>query len=85
MVPKRLSELREKLGFTQEYVGVAIGLDESVARTRISRYENGIHEPDFKTMQRIADVLSVPVAYFYADDDELADYILQFKSTKNKK
>lgn len=85
MIPKRLSDIREKLGYTQEYVGVEIGLDESVARSRISRYESGTHAPDYKTMQRISEVLGVPVAYFYADDDELAEYILQFKSSNNKK
>lgn len=81
MVPKRLKYLRNKFGYTQEYVGVEIGLDESAARTRISRYESGTHVPDYKTAQRIAALFNVPTAYLYADDDELAEYILKFKKS----
>lgn len=35
--------LREGLGWSQEKVGVAIGIDESSSRARISRYELGVH------------------------------------------
>ena len=58
---------------TQEALGVAIGLDEFSANTRISRYENGIHTIEPNTAERIAQVLDVPLAYFYADTEELAE------------
>ena len=59
-------------------------MDEFVASTRINRYETGVHQPDLQTLQRLAEVLGLPVAYFYAEDDELARLIAEFKS-KNKR
>ena len=58
---------------TLEKLGVAIGLDESCPSARISRYENGIHTIEYNTAERIAQVLDVPLAYFYADTEELAE------------
>ena len=53
-----------------------IGLDETVASARISRYETGIHEPAFDTAVRLAQALNVPTAYFYCENDELAKLVL---------
>ena len=72
---KRFKEARMAKQLTQEKLGFAIGLDEFVASTRINRYEKGIHHPDFQTLAKIADVLNVPPAYFFADD-ELAKVVL---------
>ena len=44
-IGRRLRERREALGWSLERVGVEIGLDESSARARISRYELGVHQP----------------------------------------
>ena len=71
----RLKDARKRQKLSQEALGIAIGLDESVASTRINRYEKGIHQPDFITLAKIAEVLQVPPAYFLADDD-LAKYLL---------
>ena len=71
----RFKEARMAKQLTQEKLGFAIGLDEFVASTRINRYEKGIHQPDFQTLAKIADVLNVPPAYFFADD-ELAKVVL---------
>ncbi len=38
----------------------------------MSRYETGVHEPPYKTVEDIASVLGLPTAYFYCDDDDLA-------------
>ena len=65
----RLKDARKRRKLSQEALGIAIGLDESVASTRINRYENGIHQPDWGTLAKIAEVLQVPPAYFLADDD----------------
>jgi transcriptional regulator with XRE-family HTH domain len=35
--------------------------------------------PDLQTLQHLAAVLKLPVAYFYAEDDELAQLIAEFK------
>ncbi len=73
---QRFKEARKAKGLTQEELGIAIGLDEFVASTRINRYEKGVHQPDFTTLNNIADVLEVPVAFLFANDD-LAKIILQ--------
>ena len=71
----RLKDARKRRNMSQEALGIAIGLDESVASTRINRYEKGIHQPDFITLAKIAEVLQVPPAYLLADD-HLAAWLL---------
>ena len=42
-------------------------------------YELGIHKPDLLTVRKLAAVLRVPVAFFYADtDDEIAELLLRY-------
>jgi transcriptional regulator with XRE-family HTH domain len=67
---------REELGWSQEKVGVLIGLDESSSRARISRYELGVHEPPVAIARLIADALGVPLPYLYCDDDDVAALLL---------
>ena len=71
-----MRERREDLDWSQERVGVAIGLDESSARARISRYELGVHEPAMKTVRLIAEALDVPLIYLYCEDDGIAALLL---------
>ena len=77
VVGRRIRLLREELGWSQEKVGVAIGIDESSARARISRYELGVHEPPLPTVRLIADALQVPLIYLYCEDDPVADLLLR--------
>jgi len=72
----RLREARRRAGLPQDKVGVEIGLDEGTASARISRYEAGVHEAPYATATRLAEVLNVPVAFFYSEDEELARVIL---------
>jgi len=72
---RRIRALREELGWSQEKLGVAIGIDESSARARISRYELGVHEPPLPTVRLIADVLEVPLIYLYCEGDGLATLV----------
>jgi transcriptional regulator with XRE-family HTH domain len=81
----RLREAREAYGISQRNLGVEAGLDDFVASTRINRYETGVHQPDLQTLQRLAEVLGLPVAYFYAEDDELARLIHDFKGKGKRK
>lgn len=74
---RRIRALREALGWSQERVGVAIGIDESSARARISRYELGVHEPPLPTVRQIADVLGVPLSCLYCEDDRIALLLLK--------
>lgn len=64
----------------QDRLGVAIGIDEAAASARVSRYETGTHEPPYETALLIANALGVEVAYFYADDECLAELILNWRS-----
>ena len=63
---------------SQRQLGVAVGLDEFVASTRINRYELGVHQADIAIAERLAEALHVPLAYFYAHDDRLAHLIMAF-------
>lgn len=74
---KRLRERRVQLKISQESLGSSIGLDESCSRTRISRYESGLHEPKIATAQLIANKLNIPLAYLYCESDSLAELLLE--------
>jgi len=80
----RLRLARLALELPQDKLGVKAGLDEGTASARISRYESGIHEPNISFAQRLADELGVPLAYFYASDDDLAEIILRFGQLNKK-
>lgn len=82
---RRLREAREAYGISQRALGIEAGLDEFVASTRVNRYETGVHQPDLQTLQRLAAILKLPVAYFYAEDDDLAQLIADFKGRKKAK
>lgn len=79
-VGKRLKEAREEAGLSQKKLGIASGIDEFSASARMNQYETGKHTPDYLTLTRIARVLKLPTAYFYADTKELADIIKLFSS-----
>lgn len=79
-LPKRLKEARIAAGLSQKQLGIAAGIDEFSASPRINQYETGKHTPDFSTLKRIARVVCVPPAYFYAEEDELARIIKTFKT-----
>lgn len=79
VVGRRMRARREALQWSQEKVGVLIGIDESSSRARISRYELGTHEPPVKTARQIAEVLGVPLAYLYCEDDKVAELLLTLR------
>ena len=76
VVGRRINALREEFGWSQEKIGVAIGIDESSSRARISRYELGVHEPPVPTARLIAGALGVPLTYLYCEDDRIASLLL---------
>lgn len=77
-LPKRLKEARLDAKLSQKELGIAAGIDQFSASPRINQYETGKHTPDFLTLKQLAAVLSVPTAYFYAEEDELAKIIKEF-------
>ena len=75
---KRLKEARLAAGLSQKKLGIAAGIDEFVASTRINRYEKGVHEADIHTAQKLAQTLNIPLAYFYVENDQLATIVMNF-------
>ena len=65
------------MGLPQDKLGVMIGLDEGSSSARISRYVTGVHEPAFNIACKLAQALQVDVAYFYCEDDWLANAVLK--------
>lgn len=45
----------------------------------MSRYETGENEPPFGTAKKLAQALCLPAAYFYCEDDELAELLLAWE------
>jgi transcriptional regulator with XRE-family HTH domain len=78
----RMKAARERLGISQMELGVRAGIDESSASARIYQYERGKHTPDFHTARLLAKVLGGPVAYFYTEENSLADLIILFGKLK---
>lgn len=72
----RLRHARRLKGIPQDKLGVAIGLDEGSASARMSRYETGVHEPPYAIAVRLAEVLDIPAAFFYCEDDQLGSLLL---------
>lgn len=79
---RRLKAARKRLGISQTELGVRAGIDESTASARINQYERGKHTPDYLTAKHLAKVLGMPAAYFYAEDDTLAELIVRYGQLK---
>lgn len=83
---RRLREARQKAGLSQKALGIAAGIDEFSASPRMNQYERGRHLPDMNTVGRLAKVLGVNQAYFFANDDQLANLLETWdKLPKGKK
>ena len=74
----RLKAARKAAKLPQDKLGVMIGLDEGCSSARMSRYESGIHSPDFETAMKLGKILNVPTAYFYCEDEKMADFLVLF-------
>lgn len=85
IVGRRMRERREALGLAQEKVGVAIGLDESSARARISRYELGVHEPPLATIRLLCETLGIPMTYLFCEEEDLAELLLLLARAPTKR
>jgi len=81
-IQKRLKEARLAAKLSQKKLGIAAGMDEFSASARMNHYEKGRHTPDYSMLKSIASVLKLPVAYFYADSDELAHWLVLFTQLK---
>lgn len=60
--------------------GSEAGAYQFVAGARVNCYELGKHKPDLLTGRKLAEVLKVPMAFFYSDtDDEVAELLLRYE------
>ena len=84
-VPNRIREARLEKGISQKALGIAAGIDEFSASPRINQYERGKHAPDFTMLERLALVLNLPTAYFYAKEDWLAKAIKKLANLPENK
>lgn len=74
---QRLKTARKAKKLSQQ-LGILSGIDPSSASARMNQYERGKHTPDFLTLSKIAETLELPTAYFYAENDDLAEIIQIF-------
>jgi len=75
---ERLKQARTAAGLSQERLGVLAGIDEASASARMNQYEKGKHQPDYSMVERIANVLDLPEAFFFASDDDTASLLQDF-------
>lgn len=76
VVSRRIREARMRADLSQEKLGVMAGIDEFSASARMNQYERGKHTPNYQLVIRLAKVLELPTAYFYAEDDQVAELLI---------
>jgi len=79
-VAGRLKEARKNAGLSQKRLGELAGVDPNSASARLNQYETGKHSPDFGMLQRLSEVLNVPVEFFYTANETTAKLIIKFHS-----
>lgn len=72
MINERLKTARLRAKLSQEKLGKLAGIDPTSASARMNQYERGKHAPDYRLMTRVAEILNMPVSWFYTADDEQA-------------
>ena len=75
---KRLKDARLKSGLSQEQLGLQAGLEVESASARMNRYERGTRVPSVELMERIGNVLNLPLTYFFAADEGEAILLVSF-------
>jgi transcriptional regulator with XRE-family HTH domain len=78
-IAKRLKKARIAKKISQKQLGILVGIDPSTASSRMNHYECNRHIPNFKLVLEISKILNVPTPYFYCDDDDIADLLINIK------
>lgn len=78
MIAERLKIARLAAKVSQRKLGVLMEMPESTAGSKMNQYENNVHTPDYETVQKMAEVLRLPVSYFYCDNEQELQLILKF-------
>ncbi len=64
-IGEKIKKRRRELGISQEKLAEAL----NVTYQQVQRYENGTNSLNLLNVQIIADALSVPVSYFFENDE----------------
>lgn len=73
---EKLKDARKQMDLTQEQLAKMLGVKRAV----ISKYENGTIIPKIDMLQKIADVLRIPISYFFTDKEiEEADIVAKME------
>lgn len=72
----RLVQARQLRGLSQRALGDRMGLGKEKGSSRINRYEHQVTAIGFDSLETLAQVLDVPVAYLLANNAPMADAIL---------
>ena len=72
----RLIQARKLRGLSQRALGDLMGLGKEKGSSRINRYEHQVTAIGFDNLEKLAEILQVPVAYLLAETPEMADAIL---------
>ena len=65
-VGKMIAKVRKDRGLSQFQLAEQIGMSKQA----ISHYETGKREPDYVTLEAIADILNVPITMLISEDDQ---------------
>lgn len=65
-VGKMIAAIRTQRGMSQQQLADKMGLTKQA----ISNYERGVREPDYVTLEALADVLNVPMGMLMTKDDQ---------------
>lgn len=73
-------------GLSQRSLGALVDKDSDKNRgaARINRYEQQVNLADMEKAAELAQALNVPLAYLFAETDELAELILQFSGLSER-
>ncbi|BAV99398.1 conserved hypothetical protein [Lysobacter enzymogenes] len=72
----RLKQARALRGIeSQRALGIAMGLDKTLASSRINRYESEARGIDLDGLGKLAETLGLPMAYLVAPDEHVANAI----------
>ncbi|GAB3091440.1 hypothetical protein GCM10027159_05180 [Lysobacter terrae] len=63
---------------SQRALGALLGMTKKTGSVRINRYEQQASKADMETAAAMAKALDVPLAYLFAESDDLAEMILAF-------
>ena len=69
-------------GISQRALGALVDKerDKNRGAARVNRYEQQVNLADIEKAAELAEALNVPLAYLFADSDELAELILSYST-----